>query len=532
MRHTFIGLVITLALSLPTAAMQKSVDLDIVNKIRDEGFHRSQVMETLSYLSDEIGPRLTGSPALRKANRWTAKKLGEWGLENTHSEGFNFGPGWTPNHAYVHMTSPKKLQLYALPIAWHPGTNGVLEGEIFYAPMKSKKDFEKYEGKLAGKIVLVDKIRAQKPPREKAFRRHDEATLSKREEFRIPKKNGAESQDSWVKYLSFHYEREQFLAEQGAIAMIRISPRGDMLIEAGNYQFKKGMLPKIPAMQMASDHYNQLVRTQKRDHTVSLAMDIDVTYHTDDMRSYSTFAEIPGRGRHPEIVMAGGHLDSWLVGTGATDDGAGVAVVMEAIRILKVIGVKPVRTIRIGLWGGEEQGYYGSQQYVMDHLADRPTNTDPALKYMGPYERQYNQFPITPKDGYERFSVYFNLDNGGGKIRGVYAEGNAAAASVFQDWLKPFHDLGAKTVSTNTTGGTDHVPFDDIGLPGFQFIQDPLDYSSRTHHTQVDVFDKIYANDMKQASVIMATFLYNAAMRTDRFPRKPAPQPTIQNTSN
>lgn len=528
MRKLLKTIVIGLTLTMPAAALQESVNLDIVNKIRDEGFHRSEVMQTLSYLSDEIGPRLTGSPALRAANIWTAKKLSAWGLKNAHSEGFDFGPGWTPNHATIFMKSPKNLQLYALPIAWHPGTNGVLEGEIFYAPMKSKKDFDKYKGQLTGKIILVDKIRTQRKPRKEPFKRHDEKALEEKQVFNIPKENGARSQDGWVKYLSFHYEREQFLVREGAIAMIRISPRPDMLIEASNYQFKDGMLPKIPGMQMASEHYNQLVRTSKRDHTVTLAMDVDVNYHTEDMKSYSTFADIPGRGRNPEIVMAGGHLDSWLIGTGATDDGAGVAVVMEAVRILKAIGVKPIRTIRVGLWGGEEQGYYGSQQYVMDHLADRPINKDLALKYMGPYERHYNQFPITPKDGFERFSVYFNLDNGGGKIRGIYAEGNSAAAAIFENWLKPFHDLGAKTVSLNTTGGTDHEPFDDIGLPGFQFIQDPLDYGSRTHHTQVDVLDKIHAADMKQASVIMATFLYHAAMHEDRFPRKPAPQPYTQ----
>lgn len=524
MRQLIKTAALCLALSLPAVALQESVNLDIVNKIRDEGFNHSEVMETLSHLSDEIGPRLTGSPALKTANEWTAQKLSDWGLENAHSEGFEFGPGWTPNHAYIHMKTPKNLQLYALPIAWHPGTNGVLEGEVFYAPMKNKQDFDKYKGKLAGKIVLVDKIRPQRAPGKEPFKRLDETSLEKRATFNVPKKNGPESQDGWVKFLSFHYEREQFLAQEGALAMIRISPRGDMLIEASNYQFKKGLLPKIPAMQMASDHYNQLVRTNKRGHTVTVTMDIDVNYHSEDMKSYSTFADIKGRGRNPEIVMAGGHLDSWLIGTGATDDGAGVAVVMEAVRILKAIGVKPKRTIRVGLWGGEEQGYYGSHQYVMDHLADRPINKDPALKYMGPYEWQYNQFPITPKDDFERFSVYFNLDNGGGQIRGIYAEGNSAAAAIFKDWLEPFHDLGAKTISLNSTGGTDHEPFDDIGLPGFQFIQDPLDYNSRTHHTQVDVLDKIQAADLKQASVIMATFLYHAAMREDRFPRKPAPQ--------
>jgi len=515
------GLALAASLTFAGQAEEK-VDLDVINKIRDEGFNRSQVMKTLSHLTDNIGPRLTGSPGMLEANNWTKDKLTEWGLKNAHLEGFEFGPGWTMDRIEVFMTTPRKTQLYAMPISWHPGTDGALEGEVIHAPLSSKKDFKEWEGKLKGKIVMVDKVPKQSETSNKVFRRRDDASLENTEKFNVPT-GGAGGIDGWVKYKSFFYEREQFLAKEGAIAMVRRSPRKAMLIEASAYQHLEGKLPTIPAISMAYEHYTRAVRLLKDKQPVSFSIDVDVTFHTDDMKSYSTIAEIPGKGRRPEIVMAGAHLDSWFVADGAVDNGAGTAVVMEAVRILKAIGIKPKRTIRVGLWGGEEQGYYGSQQYVMDHLVDRPMNTDEKLKYMAPYEHQYGQFPQKPKAEFERFSTYFNLDNGSGKIRGIYTEGNSAAAEIFAAWLKPFHDLGAETVTLNHTGGTDHEPFDTVGLPGFQFIQDPLDYGSQLHHSQIDTLDHAYEKDLKQASVIMASFIYNAAMRDERIPRKPAP---------
>ncbi|MCJ9429249.1 M20/M25/M40 family metallo-hydrolase [Kordiimonas marina] len=524
MKRFFTAAVAAFSLTASVYAADDAVNLDMVTKIRDEGFNHSQVMQTLEYLSDEIGPRLTGSPGLKRANEWTKDKLTAWGLKNAHLEGFEFGPGWTYSRADVFMTAPRKMQLYALPISWHPGTKGVLSGSIFYAPIKSPDDFKKYAGELKGKIVLVDPVPDQKEPKNEIFERLDEKGLQREVNYRVPTSETKDENRWWADYVGNQYKLEQFLAKEGALAMVRRSPRGAMLIEASGYQYKKGLNATIPGIRVAAEHYGRLVRLYQRGDDVKMSLDIDATFHNEDMKSYSTIAEIPGKGRHPEIVMAGAHLDSWFVGDGATDNGAGVAVVMEAVRILKALGVQPKRTIRIGLWGGEEQGYYGSYQYVQDHLATRPTNPDEAYKYSEPYAQQYGQFPITHKPGFDRFSVYFNLDNGSGKIRGVYSEGNAAAAAIFGRWLTPFHDLGAKTVSMNATGGTDHEPFDDIGLPGFQFIQDPLDYETRVHHSQIDTFDHAYEADLKQAAVIMASFLYNAAMREDRFPRKPEPK--------
>ncbi|TNE63305.1 MAG: M20/M25/M40 family metallo-hydrolase [Alphaproteobacteria bacterium] len=524
MKRLLTAAVAACSLSLSAFAADEPVDLDMVTKIRDEGFNRSEVMDTLRHLTDHIGPRLTGSPGLKEANIWTRDKLTEWGLKNAHLEGFDFGPGWTFDKAVVFMTAPRRTQVYALPISWHPGTDGVLEGEVFFAPIKSPADFAKYEGKLKGKIVLVDAVPEQKEPKNKVFERLDKKELKEEVNYRIPKDGADDPALWWANYIANQYKLEQFLAKEGAIAMVRKSPRGAMLIEASGYQHKQGLQATIPGVRMATEHYARMVRLMDDGETVKLSLDIDASFHTDDMQSYSTLAEIPGKGKNPEIVMAGGHLDSWFVGDGATDDGAGVAVVMEAVRILKVLGVEPKRTIRVGLWGGEEQGYFGSYQYVLNHLATRPANPDEAFKYSEPYTREFNQFPIRKGAEFEKFSAYFNLDNGAGKIRGVYAEGNAAAVPIFKAWLKPFEDLGAGTISMNDTGGTDHEVFDDIGLPGFQFIQDPLDYDTRLHHSQIDTYDHAYEADLKQAAVIMASFLYHAAMRDERFPREPEPK--------
>lgn len=523
MKRILTSAIFSAVIAMPTWA-QEPVDQETINKIRDEGFNRSQVMDTLRHLTDNIGPRLTGSPAMLEANNWTRDKLTEWGLDDARLEGFEFGAGWTGERVEVFMTAPRRTQLYALPLTWHPGTQGVVEGEVVYAPMGSKKDFKKWKGKLDGKIVLVNSVPSQKPPTNEVFTRRDADSLKKTMEYTVPTGNPAQAGfEGWNRYKSFFYELEQFLASEGAAAMVRRSPRKAMLIEATSYQYKTGKNAKIPGVGMAYEHYARAVRLLDSGEKVRMSIDVDATFYTEDTKSYSTLADIPGKGRRPEIVMAGAHLDSWFVGDGAADNGAGTAVVMEAVRILKAIGVEPNRTIRVGLWGGEEQGYYGSQQYVLDHLVDRPKNPSESLQYMGTYEQYYDQFPMTLKPEFNRFSAYFNLDNGSGKIRGVYGEGNAAIVPIFNAWLEPFHDLGAKTVTLNATGGTDHEPFDDIGLPGFQFIQDPLDYGSQLHHSQIDTFDHTYEKDLKQASVIMASFLYHAAMRDEKLPRKPLP---------
>ena len=523
---TFLKAVVLAAVVNTGAIAAEKVDLGIVNKIRDEGFNRSQVMDTLEHLTDTIGPRLSGTPALREANDWTKSKLEEWGLKNTRLEGFEFGTGWTMQDVNVFLTDPRRVKLFALPLAWYPGTNGVLEAEVFHAPMSEVEDFEDFKDKLKGKIVLVSKVRDQKEPSNKVFTRHDAESLTDAQSFNVTESNPRADVKEWMEYKVFQVKLAKFLADEGAVALVRRANRRGNLVEATAYQYDLANPPTIPGVELANEQYAGLVRRLDKGVTVKLSIDTKVTIHKEDLNSYSTLGDIPGKGRYPEVVMAGAHLDSWHGADGAVDNGSGVAVVMEAVRILKAIGVKPKRTIRVGLWGGEEQGYYGSYAYVEKFLATRPENTEEDMKYMEPYAQHYGQFPIKVKPAHKRFSAYFNLDNGSGKIRGVYGEGNAAIVPIFSAWLKPFHDLEAKTVTLNATGGTDHEPFDEVGLPGFQFIQEPMDYGTRLHHTQLDSLGNAYEKDLMQASVIMASFLYNAAMRDEKLPRKPMPQPS------
>jgi carboxypeptidase Q len=279
----------------------------------------------------------------------------------------------------------------------------------------------------------------------------------------------------------------------------------------------------VPALVMAAEHYNGLLRLLDHDQPVELEVNVAASFLDGDNQAYDTLAEIPGTDKRDEIVMAGAHLDSWHAGTGATDNGAGSAVVMEAARILKALGVKPRRTIRFALWTGEEQGLYGSAAYVKQHFASRPENRDPEQKDL-PERYREETWPLQLKPEHAKIAAYFNLDNGTGKVRGIYTEENAAVRPIFQAWLAPFSDLGAGTVTLRTTGGTDHVQFDRVGLPGFQFIQDEMDYETRTHHTDLDTYDHLQPQDLQQASVLMAAFLYNAAMRPEPLPRKPLPQ--------
>ena len=522
MKKSFI-ICVALFLSVGSALAEEPVDLDMVTKIRDEGFNRSEVMESLRVLTDEIGPRMTASPGMRAASKWTVEQLEEWGLEDVHLESFEFGRGWSAVRSEIHMTSPRQTQLYGLPVGWHPSTGGVLEGEVIFASIKSKKDFKKWEGKLKDKIVLVDNVGTQREPDNEVFIRYSDEEL---DDLVAMEKPRTRSQDGgWSESMNFLHERSTFLTKEGALALVYKSWGMGMMLEVDGYQYHVGKTPGIPAVVLVSEHYARLKRLADNGHAVRMSVDVEVNYYDDDTKGYSTIAEIRGKGSRPEIVMAGAHIDSHSAGDGAADNAAGVAVVMEAIRILKALDVKPKRTIRIGLWSGEENEYWGSGTYVSTHFANFPRKTDEKYDIIGPYVGYDLSKAMNKERDYEKLSAYFNLDNGSGKIRGVYAEGNAAARPIFEAWLKPFHDLDATHVSLKITGGTDHESFQQVGLPGYQFIQDPLDYDTRLHHTQIDLYDHVYENDLKQASVVMASFLYHAAMRDERMPRKAEPVP-------
>jgi hypothetical protein len=527
-RWNYLGICcVGLAASIGAGA-EEPVDLDMINKIRYEGFHRSQVMDTLEHLSDVIGSRLTGSPGLAEANEWTREKLESWGLKNTAVEPWGeFGRGWSYSSVSVDMIEPRQTTLFAIPKAWTPGTDGPVEGEVVLVDISEEDDFEKYEGELAGKVLLMSG--ARELPDVEVTRDSKNAEMRDRyTDGVIP----GERDNSWwrnsKKRADYRKKFREFLAEEGVAATVSISGFDYGIISAGSDRsFAKGESTLPPSVTMASNNYNQLVRLVSDDRTVRLRINIDARFHEDDLQAYNTVAEIPGRGpKRNELVLLGAHLDTWQTGTGATDDASGCSVVMEAVRILQAIDARPRRTIRVVLWTGEEQGLLGSRAYVANHFASRPESEDPDELALPAYYRK-PLWPITPLRDHRKFSGYFNLDNGAGKILGIYAEDNSAVAPIFEAWLKPFHDVGATVVSSRHTRGTDHMAFDAVGLPAYQFIQDMRDYHTHTHHTTLDDVDHVNREDMIQASVIMASFVYHAAMRDEKMPRKPMPQEPV-----
>jgi len=517
--------------TVTASAHEENVDYATVARIREEAFSNSKVMETLSRLTDGIGPRLTGSPQYKKAHDWTREQLESWGLQSAHLESWEFGRGWSYEAASVRMIAPSVAPLIAVPKAWTPGTPGAVKGKVVKAKLESEADLEKWKGKLAGVVLFTADARELKAPDKAYFLRYTDQELDELAQFSIP---GAQrpggpppgvpfDREAAMRRFRFQPVLRKFLIEEKVLATVEPSDRdGGIVRVGGGGSREKKEDPGPPALVLAAEHYNRICRLIDKKQEVELELDIKAQFHDEDSLGYNTIAEIPGTDKNPEIVMVGAHLDSWHAGTGATDNAAGSAVAMEAVRILKALDIKPKRTIRIGLWGGEEQGLLGSRAYVKAHFASRPEPPE-GQRDIPSYMRPPSG-PLTVKPDHAKFSVYFNLDNGTGKIRGIYAQGNLAADTVFKAWLAPLADLGAATLTNRNTGGTDHQSFDSVGLPGFQFIQDQADYFTRTHHTNMDVADRLQRDDMMQASAVMASFVYHAAMRAERFPRKSMPK--------
>lgn len=505
---------------LVAAAPEEPVDLTMVTRIREEGFGNSRVMETARQLTDVLGPRLTGSPRTKQANEWARKQLEGWGLVNARLEPWGpFGRGWTLERAAVHMVAPERIPLIALPKAWTPGTGGPVRGRLLRATLRDQDDLDKQRGKLGGAIVLLAGERSLSAPDKPLFRRYSEQELDQLAQFEAVERPPF-NREEFAQRSRFQKKLREFLAAEKALATIEPSERdGGVVRVMGGGSRRQGEETGPPALVMAAEHYNRLARLLQDKQEVELELDLQATFHDADPMAYNTVADIPGTDKADEVVMLGAHLDSWHAGTGATDNAAGSAVAMEAVRILRALGVRPRRTVRIALWTGEEQGLLGSRWYVQEHLAARPVPADPEERDRPGRWRG----PLTLKPAHAKLSAYFNLDNGTGRIRGVYTQRNAAVAPIFKAWLEPLADLGAVTVTNRSTFGTDHQAFDGVGLPGFQFIQDQADYASRTHHTNMDVYDRLQKEDLMQASVVMATFVYHAAMRDGLFPRKPVP---------
>jgi hypothetical protein len=552
---------------------------DVIARIIDEGINHSQAMTNLSYLCDVIGPRLTGSPNLKRANEWTRDKLASWGLTNGHLEAWGpFGRGWTLKKFSAQIVEPQAFNLIAYPNAWSPGLKQPLVANVVYFDARTNADLEKFKGKLKGAIVLAGPMREVTPRFAPMARRLVDTNL-------LELANAGEPRDGRARFQSpdelggtnsfsrggggpgrrprgaFPGRWLPFLQREGASLIVNESSLGDggtVFVSAASVPrpgsetnaslafafganatnliraWATNAPPIPPQITVASEDYNRMARMIQQGEKLKMAVDLKVKFNDDDRMAYNTIAEIPGTDLKDEIVMLGGHLDSWHSGTGATDNGAGVAATMEAVRIISALKLKPRRTIRIALWSGEEQGLYGSKAYVADHFGyftnlARPSTVVQSNKEAGSSEAtsegSTNNTETTRKlvrgPEYDKLSIYFNLDNGAGKIRGVYLQGNEPLRPIFRRWLEPFRELGAETLALSNTGSTDHMSFDTIGLPGLEFLQDPLDYSTRSHHSNEDVFDRIQGDDLKQAATIIAAFAYNAAMTDEKMPRKP-----------
>ena len=520
-----------------------------IDRIRDEGMNHSQVMQTLSYLTDVIGGRLTNSPNMKRANEWTRDTMAKWGMQNAKLEAWGpFGRGWSLKSFYAHVNEPTSFPIIAYPKAWSPSTRGPVTSDVVYLDLKTDEDFAKYKGQLRGKIVLVSRPRELKADFNGMGERHSEEALAKLAAAPDPatvtapepgRPQQAMSPEVQERFRQFQVMQKaaSFVFDEGAAVVVdnsRNGSGGTLFVQSANVaplsvpatsseapasgQRRGGLTPyakeaearMLPQITVATEDYNRLVRMIQNGAKPKMTVDIQAQYHDEDLMGYNTVAEIPGTDPtlKDEIVMLGGHLDSWHSSTGATDNAAGCAVAMEAARILMASGLKPRRTIRVALWSGEEQGLLGSREYVKQHFGERPRleNGQPGA--------------LVKAAQYDKLSAYYNLDNGTGKIRGVYMQGNAAVRPYFEAWLAPFADLGAKTLTLSNTGGTDHQSFDRIGLPGFQFIQDEIEYDTRTHHSNQDNYDRIQAEDMKQAATIMAAFVYQTAMMDEKLPRK------------
>lgn len=472
-------------ISTSSATAQEPVDLEMVAKIRAEGLENSEVWEIFGQFVDVFGPRLTATPAFNASAEWARDKMTDWGLDNPHLESWEFGRGWTLEGFSIEMLEPRYMPLIAYPNAWSPSTNGRLVGSPVMLAGKSIEELAQYEGKLGGAIVMT-------LPIETRFIRTD------REPPGDDPPGGYEQQD----------RRQQMSARRALSSLVQSEGAGIVLETSRAEHGTIFVLGRdrgddaVPSVVLAAEHYNMIARLMERGIDVELAVEVRSRFHEEDTNGYNVIAEIPGVDPQigDEVVMVGAHLDSWHSSPGGTDNADHCAVVMEAMRILKVLGVKPRRTIRIALWGGEEEGLLGSREYVERHLAG-----------------DENQ------EARDKFSIYLNLDPGAGPVYGFFLEGNEAIKPIFEAYLKPFEDLGATVLTLDGIGSTDHVPFKRIGVPAFQAVHDYVDYDVRTHHTNMDTYERIEEDDLKQAAVVMASILYHAAMRDGMMPRQPRP---------
>jgi carboxypeptidase Q len=522
---------------------------DPVERIKDEGLNRSQVMQTIAHLTEVIGPRLTGSPALKRANEWTRDKLTEWGLANARLEPWGpFGRGWTLKRFSAEVTAPQSFPLLAAPRAWTPGLEGPLTAEVVLVEAANEEELQKYKGQLRGKIVLAGTVRELRPKFDPVARRLTEKELlelaNAPDPALVPRRQQRPPTAEQLAQARFNDRRTQFYYEEGAALLVGSSPSGD----GGMLQFvQSASVPQpfdtpfdkrtgpwdkqaprlIPQIAVSNDHYNRLVRMIQKGLRPEMTVNLAVEFDDSDPMAYNTVAEIPGSDLRDEVVMLGAHLDSWHTATGATDNAAGVGIMMEAVRILKALNLQPRRTVRIALWSGEEQGLLGSRAYVREHFGPVPTPTPAAATTPAPPSPPAPTPTPQYKPAHEKLNVYFNVDSGTGAIRGIHLQGNEALRPIFRRWLMPFRefkigdrDYSATTITVSNAGGSDFLAFHAVGLVGLDFLQDEIEYGTRTWHSNQDTYDRVVADDVKQAAIIVAAFVHQAATETERLPRK------------
>jgi len=508
--------VLALAFAAPLLAQQtEKLDMASLGKIRDEGMNRSKVMEITSYLTDVYGARLTGSPQTRAAGDWVLGQLKGWGATNPRFETWGpFGRGWSNEKISARVIAPNAYPLIAYSGAWSTGTNGVVTGEVILVHIDSIVDIANYRGKLGGKWVMMTAAPDSLVPHWMAQgSRYTDGRLDtiamppQPQPARGPGGPGGGNAGRFQAQRELADARAELLRSEKVAGVLQMG-RGDggTVFASATGSRAADAPPSPPTIIVSAEHYGRIARTLAKGIPVKVEAEVANTFYDADLNSFNIVAELPGSDRRlkDELVMLGAHFDSWHTGTGATDNAAGSAVMLEAMRILHTTGVPLRRTVRIGLWTGEEQGLLGSRAYVRDHFGARDSTG------------------LHTKPEHDKFSAYFNVDNGTGAIRGVYQQGNELVAPIFKAWMEPFKDLGMTTLTIRNTGGTDHQSFDGVGLPGFQFIQDPIEYDTRTHHSNQDVYERVQAMDMKKNSVIVASFVFLAANRDDKLPRKPA----------
>lgn len=508
--HSILALLVALPLSLDAQVVAERVDLDVVRRIREEGLTHSQIPDLAGYLTDVIGPRLTGSSGMTRANAWTAEKFREWQLANVRVEPWGkFGRGWERVSIQGRILAPFVQPVQASALAWSGSTKGTVTGPVMFVEIRDSTDFAKYQGKLRGAWIMRDTAITvtpewdPQPLRTPLTQLFDTATQQGPPP-QTPERQ-AEQRARFQAQQALNQKVIDFLRAERVAGFLSFSSRQYAILRPGggpegNRTRDSLKYEPLPAVQLSQEQYFQMYRNLKRNIAVRLEMNVQNRLLAEDLQAYNTLAEIPGGDLKDQVVMLGAHLDSWFGGTGATDNGAGSLVMMEAIRILKTLGLEPRRTIRIGLWSGEEQGLRGSRAWVENHKAELAG-----------------------------VSAYVNVDNGTGRLRGIWNQSNDAVVPIFEQILFPFRDLGVMVVRRGNTGGTDHLAFDAAGVPGFNFIQDPVEYGTRTHHTDADTYERLVLDDLKQAATVVAYTVYHLAMRDDMMPRKPAPPATGSN---